>query len=144
MQRRLGKDRLHFQEKHLQFRYFFISPSHAPRAVPFTRSSLSIVEEKRPAQGLHGHGGERWPTEVTSNTYSNKNVAHMAKRVNIWETCYRQQCCHHNVSFFCQVLKSGSTSVYTLQSYDGDNQPAAHIWYFFIHLSFLEITPCRG
>ena len=33
------------------------------------------------------------------------NVARMAKRVrNIWETCSRQQCCHHDVSSFCRPL----------------------------------------
>ena len=32
------------------------------------------------------------------------NVARVAKRVNIWETWSRQQCCRHNVSSFCQPL----------------------------------------
>ena len=28
----------------------------------------------------------------------------VAKRINIWETWSRQQCCHHNVSSFCRPL----------------------------------------
>ena len=32
------------------------------------------------------------------------NVARMAKRVDIWETWSRQQCCRHNVSSFCWPL----------------------------------------
>ena len=35
---------------------------------------------------------------------SDTNVARVAKRLNIWETWSRQQCCRHNVSSFCQGL----------------------------------------
>ena len=63
---------------------------------------LLRAEDSKPWQHCYAQG---MFLKIFSNFFvSTANVARVAKRVNIWETWSRHQCCRHNVSSFCRPL----------------------------------------